>query len=94
MGKSSGLVVAADLNVKCQTSHVECQMYLTKRPTDPSHWVIWSSGQVSLPFDIGRLTFDIQIGRRGSPDRAFDHEQQQRRGKAQGCVVLPVGQIL
>src|SRR5262249_35058807 len=46
--------------LQCQMSNVPCRMsnlldQLTRRP----NWVSWSSGQVHLTFDIGRLTFDI-----------------------------------
>jgi len=46
-------------NVKCQTSHVECQTYLTKGPNDQltnllGQLVVWSS-----KFDIRHGTFDI-----------------------------------
>jgi hypothetical protein len=40
-------------NVPCRTSNVFDQ------PTNWPDWVVWSVGQVSLTFDMGRLTFDI-----------------------------------
>src|SRR5215471_13646706 len=54
------------LYVKCQTSHVECQMNLsndqmTKLPNDEliCHPVVWSVGRLTTTFDIRHWTFDI-----------------------------------
>src|SRR5215468_3221467 len=55
-------------NVKCQTSHVECQMYLsnyllTKRPNDQlnqlGNWVVGSFGLLTNTYDNRHGTFDI-----------------------------------
>src|SRR5262249_3339714 len=49
--------------VKCQTSNVECQIGLVKRPNDPltqlGQWVIGSFDNRNLTFDMGHLTFDV-----------------------------------
>jgi hypothetical protein len=55
-----GQLILAALNelgvtdVRCQVSHVECQVYLTRLPT----LVSGSVGQMRLIFDMGQLTFD------------------------------------
>src|SRR5215467_3042261 len=54
-------------NVKRPMSNVKCICQITQPPTDQmtqsiwsfGRWVIGSSGQVHLTFDMGRLTFDI-----------------------------------
>jgi hypothetical protein len=56
----------------CQMSYVPCQTSnLPDQTTKRLNWVVWSSGQVSLTFDMARLTFDMENNRRALIERPY-----------------------